>query len=467
MPKDISPQDIDMLDDLYQATLASHSRKHSYVIWAVAVFCCLFFIWAAISKLDQVTSGTGKVIPSSQVQLIQSLDGGILEALYVNEGEIVTKGQALARIDDTRFVSDFAQQEQEVNSLSANIIRLSTEIDSIVIQNNEKPKLAAKNNWQAAITIQTKALVFSEHLHRFQPELINRQNTEYQSRLQKLSNKLDILASQIVQKQQDKAELLTEIATFTQSHQLISKELALTLPLTKNGIVPEVELLKLERKVNDINGQLRGLKLKQPKLDATINEAILKRREAALIFIADAQAELNELQTRLSRMKEAQVSAKDKVNKAIISSPVTGTIKTLHITTIGGVVEPGEDIIEIVPSEDQLLIETHIAPKDIAFLHPGLPAVVKVTAYDFTRYGGLNGTVEHISADTRVDEQGNSFYLIKVRTKEASLIKKDGSLMPIIPGMLTAVDIVTGERSILDYLLNPILRAKDTALRER
>jgi adhesin transport system membrane fusion protein len=243
--------------------------------------------------------------------------------------------------------------------------------------------------------------------------------------------------------------------------------LELTRPLAKKGIVPEVELLKLERAVNDAQGELNSLRLLRPKLKAALDEAILKRREAVFVYAADLRAQLNETQTRLSRMNEAQVGAQDKVSKAIITSPVNGTIKTTHINTLGGVVQPGVDIIEIVPSEDQLLIETKILPKDIAFLHPGLPAVVKVTAYDFTRYGGLKGTVEHISADTSQDEEGNSFYLIRVRTEESSLIKDDGTQMPIIPGMLTTVDVITGQRSILEYILNPILRAKDTALRER
>ena len=205
----------------------------------------------------------------------------------------------------------------------------------------------------------------------------------------------------------------------------------------------------------------------RPKVKASQDEAILKRREAVFTFAAETRTQLSDLQTKLSRMSEAQVGAQDKVNKAEITSPVNGTIKSIHINTLGGVVQPGVDIIEIVPSEDQLLIETKITPKDIAFLHPGLPAVVKVTAYDFTRYGGLNGTVEHISADTSQDEEGNSFYLVKVRTELSSLTRDDGIEMPIIPGMLTSVDVITGQRSILEYILNPILRAKDTALRER
>ncbi len=186
-----------------------------------------------------------------------------------------------------------------------------------------------------------------------------------------------------------------------------------------------------------------------------------------MVYAADSRAQLNEMQAKLARMNEAQVGTKDKVSKAVITSPVNGTIKTININTLGGVVQPGIDIMEIVPSEDQLLIETRILPKDIAFLHPGLPAIVKVTAYDFTRYGGLKGTVEQISADTTQDEEGNSFYLVKVRTEESSLIKDDGTEMPIIPGMLTSVDVITGKRTVLEYILNPILRAKETALRER
>ncbi len=270
-----------------------------------------------------------------------------------------------------------------------------------------------------------------------------------------------------MQKQQETQELKTKIQTLKSSSKLVSRELDLTKPLAKKGIVPEVELLKLQRQLNDIRGEISALQQMQPKVKAAQDEAILKRREAVLAFNNETRAKLNELQTKLSRLNQAKVGSQDKVNKAVITSPVNGTIKTIHINTLGGVVRSGEDIVEIVPTEDQLLIEAKIQPKDIAFLHSGLPAVVKVTAYDFTRYGGLNGTLEHISADTTQDEEGNSFYLVRVRTEKSNLTRKDGTPMPIIPGMLTSVDIITGKRTVLDYILNPILRARDTALRER
>ncbi|MCE9680281.1 HlyD family type I secretion periplasmic adaptor subunit [Shewanella sp. AS1] len=460
MSKHITAQDLEMVDDVYGAMMTDAPSSHRLIIWALAALVVCFLLWAGLAELDRVTTGTGKVIPSSQIQLVQSLDGGIMKELYVQEGMLVTKGQPLVRIDDTRFRSDYAQQEQEVYSLQANVLRLRTELSSITISN-------VSNDWREQVKIVKQPLHFNQSLIDNEPDLVTRQTEEYEGRLDNLSNQLEILARQIQQKQQESEELASKISTLTTSFQLASRELELTKPLATKGVVPEVELLKLERMVNDIRGELASLRLLRPKLKASQDEAILKRREALLVFAAETRKQLNDMQTRLSRISEAQIGAQDKVRKAEIVSPVNGTIKTIHINTLGAVVQPGIDIIEIVPSEDQLLIETKILPKDIAFLHPGLPAVVKVSAYDFTRYGGLNGVVEHISADTTQDEEGNSYYLVRVRTEVSSLTKEDGTLMPIIPGMLTSVNVITGQRSVLEYILNPILRARETALRER
>mgnify|MGYP005806994787 FL=1 len=460
MSKYLTTKDLEMVDDVYGAMMTDAPSGHRLIIWSLAAMIMCFFIWAYFSELDQVTTGTGKVIPSSQLQVIQSLDGGILQEIYVQEGGLVTKDQPLARIDDTRFRSDFDQQEQEVFGLQTNIIRMRTELDSIIISD-------MSSDWRQQVKITKQNLVFPQTIIDEEPELVKRQQEEYSIRLDNLSNQLEILARQIQQRQQEIEELASKISTLTTSYQLVSRELELTRPLARKGIVPEVELLKLERTVNDIQGELQSVRLLRPKVKAAMDEAILKRRDAVFVYATDLRAQLNEMQTKLSRMNQAQKGAFDKVSKAVITSPVIGTIKKINFNTLGGVVQPGEDIMEIVPSEDKLLIETKIIPKDIAFLHPGLPAIVKVTAYDFTRYGGLKGTVEHISADTSQDDEGNSFYIVKVRTQESSLMKDDGTEMPIIPGMLTSVDVITGKRSILEYILNPILRAKDTALRER
>ncbi len=454
----ISKEDVDMADDVYGAILTQTPTVHRLTIWSLAGLFSCFIIWAYFAELDRVTRGEGKIIPSSQVQIIQSLDGGILQELYVKEGMQVNKGQILARIDDTRFRSDMAQQTQEVDALRANIIRLRTELTSVLV--------ADVPNWQQQVKIEKTQLQFPEDLSKNAPELIARNQDEYNTRLNNIENQVAIQGQQIKQREQEIKELTSKISTLESSLALINSELELTIPLARKNIVPQVELLKLQRTANDTKGELSALRLLKPKLKSSFEEAVLKRREAVFKYRTDARSVLNELQSSLSRLNEAQVSAQDKVSKALIVSPVVGTVKIIHINTLGGVVKPGEVLLEIVPSEDKLLVEAKIIPKDIAFIHVGLKAMVKISAYDFTRYGGLEGVVEHISADTTQDEDGNSFYIIRVRTNESSMLSRTNQEMPIIPGMMTSVDVIISKRTVLEYILNPLLRAKELALRE-
>jgi len=455
----LSPKDLDMADDVYGAMLTDTPSIHRLIIWSLAGFMLCFIIWASNSMLDQVTSGIGKIIPSTQIQVVQSLDGGVLQELFIQEGMQVSKNQPLARIDDTRFRSDFAEQKQEVDSLRANIIRLRAELSSILIGNND--------NWKKQIKVTSNVPIFPSDLVKRAGTLVERQVEEYTNRIDNLINQLAIQEQQIQQKQQEVSELTSNILTFKESLRLAQKELDLTRPLAEKNIVSKIELYKLERSVNELKGELSALKLLKPKTASTLQEAILNRREVVFTYRSETSAQLNELQNKLSRINEAQVGAQDKVNKALILSPVVGTIKTIHINTLGGVVKPGETIAEIVPTDDMLMVEAKIKPRDIGFIYPGLPAVVKITAYDFTRYGGLTGKVVHISADTTQDDEGNSFYLIRVRTDASNIKDQHGESMPIIPGMLTEVDVITGKRTIMEYLLNPLLRAQKAALRER
>jgi len=454
----ITKQDLEMADDVYGAILTQTPSIHRFTIWSLAALFICFFVWAYFAELDRVTRGEGKVIPSTQVQMIQSLDGGILQELYVQEGMAVKKGQPLARIDDTRFRSDMAQQNQEVDALRADIIRLRAELSSILV--------ADVPDWKLQIKFNRQTLQFPADLNETAENLVLRQQDEYEGRLNNIENEVAIYALQIEQRQQEQLEINSKIKTLETSLRLVNRELKLTRPLALKNIVPEVELIKLQRSVNDISGELNALRLVKPKLQSSYQESILKRREAVLQYRAEARAELNKLQSDFSKITEAQVGVQDKVSKALIISPVVGTIKTIHITTLGGVIQPGQVLLEIVPTEDKLLIEAKIMPKDIAFLHLGLPAKVKVSAYDFTRYGGLDGVVEHISADTTQDEKDNSFYIIRIRTTESNMRSRNGEEMPIIPGMMTTVDVILSKRTVLEYILNPILRAKEMALRE-
>ncbi len=456
----ISQKDLDMADDVYGAMLTEVPSLHRLTIWALAAFVACFFIWSYFSSLVQVTSGEGKIIPSTKVQVIQSLDGGVLQDLFIEEGMQVTQGQPIARIDDTRFMSNFAEQKQEVSSLRANVIRLRAELTSILIGNNNE-------QWQRQIQINKKLPSYPQDLESNSTLMVERQRDEYSEKLDNLINQVEIQGQQIQQKEQEITELTSKINTLEVSYKLAVKELDVTKPLAARNIVSKIELYQLERSVNELKGELSSLTLLKPKLKSALQESILNRRETILAYRTKTRAELNELQNQLSRINEAQVGVQDKVTKAKILSPVVGTVKTIHINTLGGVVKPGETIAEIVPTEDKLLVEAKIKPQDIGFIYPGLPAIVKITAYDFTRYGGLAGKVEHISADTTQDDDGNSFYLIRVRTDASSIINKNNVKMPIIPGMLTQVDVITGKKTILEYILNPILRANQTALRER
>ncbi|EKO3519952.1 HlyD family type I secretion periplasmic adaptor subunit, partial [Vibrio fluvialis] len=360
---------------------------------------------------------------------------------------------------DTRFRSDYREREQQVANLTASVLQLSASIASVVV--NEE---FTEAEWEKSVRIDYTKLAFPPALVESQPDLVERQRAQYRQDLDNLRNQLSVISQQVKQKQQDLVEIQARVVNLRQSYSYANKELEITKPLADEGVVPRIELLKLQRQVNDTRRDLTSSELKVPVLKSALRESMLSRIDAALKFRSQQQDALNQTQDKLSAMTESTVGLEDRVNRTVVVSPVTGTIKTLYVNTVGGVIQPGMDIVEIVPTEDTLLVEAQIAPQDIAFLRPDLPAIVKFSAYDFTKYGGLEGTLEHISADTSQDEDGNSFYLVRVRTKETSL-GHDASL-PIIPGMTASVDIITGKRTVLDYLLKPILSAKDNALRE-
>ncbi|HHN3503836.1 TPA: HlyD family type I secretion periplasmic adaptor subunit [Legionella pneumophila] len=375
----------------------THSSKifTHVILWASLLFFISAIIWANYAILDEVTTGQGKVIPSSEVQVIQNLEGGIIQNIFVKEGQIVKKDQILMQIDNTRFMSSYAEAEKKIDALEIEIIRLNAEIS------NTKP-------------------VFPEKLTKTYPHLVQDQLSLYESRMREL-NQLE------------------------KSLELAQKELNLTRPLLKGGSVSEVEVIRLERTVSEIRGNIE--KFKSEELDR-----------------------LNKARSELFALIEANKADKDRLTRTTVRSPVYGIVKQIKTKTIGGVVQPGNDLLEIVPLDDTLLIEAKIRPSDIGFIHPGQKAMVKITAYDFSIYGGLDGVVEHISADTIVDEETDkkeeSYYIVKVRT-EKNYLGTAKNPLPIIPGMQATVDILTGQKSVLQYLLKPILKAKQSALRER
>ena len=455
----LSNSELEYVDDKTAALLLNTPSSARIMLWVMVLFLILAGVWASWAKIDKVTVGEGKVVPSSQVQIVQNLEGGLVKEILVREGQTVQKGQQLLLIDDTRFRSDFREREQQIANLTASVLQLSASITSVTV--NEKFN---QSSWQKSVEINFNKLAFPPSLAEKQPRLVARQRAEYQQDLNNLNNQISVIDQQVKQKQQDLVEIQARVKNLRESYNFARKELEITKPLADEGVVPQIELLKLQRQVNDTRREMTSSELKVPVLKSAIQESMLSRIDAAQQFRSEQQEKLNQAQDKLSALTESSVGLEDRVNRTVVISPVMGTVKTLNVNTVGGVIQPGMDIVEIVPSEDTLLVEAKIAPQDIAFLRPNLNAIVKFSAYDFTKYGGLEGSLEHISADTTTDEEGNSFYLVRVRTKETSL-NNDASL-PIIPGMTASVDIITGKRTVMEYLLKPIIGAKNNALKE-
>jgi len=407
----------------------------------IVAFFGVFLAWASWAELDEVTRGDGKVIPSSQLQVVQNLEGGIVAAIPVREGEVVDPGQVLLRIDNVRAASDLRESRQRYLALLGALGRLRAEVEG--------------STMALAPEVLTDA-----------PEVAANERALYRARAEALQSEIDILRSQAAQRRQELAELRTRLDQLARSLALATEELEIKRPLAARRVVSKIELLQLERQVNDLDGELETTRLAVPRIESALHEAERRIEERSLSFRAEAQRELTAVQAEATALAEAITATADQVRRTDVRSPVRGTIKRLLVTTVGGVVQPGEDLVEIVPLEDTLLVEAQVRPADIAFLHPGQPATVKVTAYDFSIYGGLDGVVEDISADTIADERGESFYRVRVRTDDNAL-EHNGEILPIIPGMTTQIDILTGEKTVMDYLLKPILRAKERALRER
>lgn len=435
-------EDIEVVDfatDADLAMLRQEPLRARLVLRVVGISMLLFILWAAVAQLDEVTRGDGKVIPSKQLQVLQSIDGGLVSEILVHEGDIVQPNQLLIKIDETRFASSVSENRAQYLSLLAKSARLKAMTDG-------------------------KPFVPPPEVLKEDPEIVAQEQQYYEAKRSEMAAAVSIARQQLSQRQQELNEAQARRTQASQGYDLTSKELAVTKPLINSGAVSEVELLRLERDVSRYRGERDQAAAQITRTQAAIGEAQRKIEEVELTFRNDAAKELSEITGKLNGLAEGSVALSDRVKQSSIRSPVKGTVKRLLVNTVGGVVQAGKDMIEIVPLEDALLLEARVAPRDIAFLRPGQPVMVKFTAYDFSIYGGLEGTLEHIGADTVTDDKGNAFYIVRVRTNKPGF--GDANL-PIIPGMVAEVDIMTGKKSVLAYLLKPVLRAKSVAMTER
>ncbi|MEO1938762.1 MAG: HlyD family type I secretion periplasmic adaptor subunit [Sulfurimonas sp.] len=434
--------DLNYINSVSSAILMKTNFTTRLMLWVGAAVVIWLIVWAYNAEIDALTRGQGKVIPSHQLQIVQNLEGGIVSEILVKEGDEVKKGQILVKIDDTSFVSNFLENELRYNELEAKSIRLKAE------------------------SLGTEFVV-SPEIEKKSPQLIKHERSLYLSNKEQLNNNILIYQRRLQQKRTEKKEAEAKLKQLRKNYELLQKEVELNRPLVKKALVSEVEFLQLQREESSLGGEIRAIELSIPRLISVIEEQKNNIKEVQLKFKNKAKELYNETMAEMERIKKTNIAREDKVRRTYVRSPVNGTVNRLMVNTVGGVVKPGMDIVEIVPSQDNLLIEAKIRPADIAFLYPGQRAIVKFSAYDFAIYGSLEGVLTHISADTIVDDiDKKSYYLVRIKTDRNYLGTPDKKLKLIV-GMTADVDIITGKKTVLDYILKPILRARENVLSER
>lgn len=409
---------------------------------SIALFFVLFVLWANWATLDEVTRGDGKVIPSSEVQLIQHQEGGIIDQFLVKEGDEVQAGQILVRLRDVGASSDLASNKVRYLGLLATVTRLQAEAEGL------------------------DTVKFHPDVVKGVPQSVAEEVNAFNANKEQLQGQLNVLKQQLAQRTQELSELRTKEADIRAVINLSRQEKAVIEPLVEKGSAPKLELIQLERAIKERMTELNGVRKAKPRAQSAIEEAEARINEMEKSFKAKAQTELSSTLTEMNAIKETLSALKDRKVRTEVVSLVNGIVKDIKNSTVGGVIKPGDDIMEIVPLDDQLVVEVNIRPSDIAFLHPKQKAVVKITAYDYSIYGGLEGELVDISADTIMNEKGEHFYRVRVRTYENSL-KRRGEILPIIPGMVASVDILTGEKTVMEYLLKPFIKTLDNAMNER
>lgn len=446
----MAKEDVDFVYSLYAQANLKTNKRVDYLFVIIIAFFIGALIWAAFSKIDELARGEGKVIPSEKIQKIQSLDGGIISEILVKEGNFVKKDQALMKIDTTRFQASLDENEQAFFSLQTTKVRLEAEYN-----------LKVKNK--------NKELIFPADLEKKAPKYVKHQKILFDTRVDEFKSALNILETQLGQKVQELIELESKRDRLVESLNLVDEEFKAIQKFVKAGSKSTIDLITIKKELNTIKGELESTKISIPRAKYAINEAENRILEKLKNFKSEALQELEKINSELKVYESKIISEKDKLDKTVVRSPVNGFIKLININTIGGVVQSGMDLIEIVPQSDILLVEAKIDPKDIAFINPSQKAIVKITAYDFSIYGGLDAKIVEISADSILDKESKtptSYYKVVVKT-DRNYLEKDGKKLPIIPGMIASVDIITGQKSILDFLMKPILKTKDDALHER
>ncbi|EPJ44555.1 MAG: type I secretion membrane fusion protein, HlyD [Osedax symbiont Rs1] len=441
MSSNLDKKDLRYMSSVSEAMLEQAPTGAKLLLWTVGVFVILAIIWANLAELDELSRGEGEIVPSQQLQIIQNLEGGIVAEILIREGDLVEKGQILMRIDDTRFSSSFKENKVRELELIAKAARLEAESKG------------------------ADFIVPKDFPYEFN-SLVMQEKQLFEARKRELEANIAVFSDQMRQKQQELVQAKSKRSQLSSSYSLLRQERDMTKPLVDDGVVSAVEYLRLKRQIVDLLGELNNIRLSLPRILASLDETRGMLEEAKLKFQSYARSELNETLSEKARLQEALTGMQDKLSRTEIVSPVKGTIKELKFNTVNGVVQPGDEILNIVPWEDTLLVEAKLRPSDIAKVLKGQVAVIKVSAYDFGIYGGVDAIVSTVSPSTVLNEKGEPFYIVRLTTAQP-YIEKNGKKLPLIAGMTVSVDIMTGKKTVMDYLLKPILKAKQNALTER
>jgi adhesin transport system membrane fusion protein len=433
--------ELDFMDELEAAARMKANRASSIFLFALLGFVLFFIIWANFAPIEELTRGMGKVVPSQEIQIVQSLEGGVLQELLVQEGDSVKKGQVLMRLSDVNFASEERGTEAKFRGLQLKRARLEAESEG-------------------------KPFAVPADIEKAAPDLARSERDLYNSRQAELANALAMVENKISSTKAQIAATQADIKRLQDSRGNLQQQLAITHRMVEQKAVPKMDELKLQREFSDASGEMRADQEKLPGLQADLASAVKEAADAGDKFRTQALGELTDVKTDMAQLRESLKSIGDRVYRTELRAPVDGIVNNIAIKTIGGVIEPAQKLVEIVPMDDKLKIAAKVRPSDIAFLKVGQPAKVKITAYDAQRYGRLDGKLIRIGANSTSDSEGNTFFEIEVRT-ERNYLGTAEHPFPITPGMVAEVQIVTGKQTIMEYILKPVLRARDVAMRER
>jgi len=434
-------KETDFMSELDAATKMKPATSATLMLFSIIALIIFGIIWAGVSRVEVLTRGQGQVVPSQDVQVVQSLEGGIVGELLVSVGDIVKKDQVLMRLNDVQFSSEERGTEARFLGLEAKRARLNAE--------------ASGQAFVVPVQVEEKA-----------PNVASNEKALYNSRQKELKNAYAILDDRISKANAELAEVGAQINRFSSNRKLLNQELAITRDLVKKRAVPKLEELRLSREISDMGGQINAQSQRKKALQAELAVAKKERESQFDKFRSQALGELNAVETDISSLRENLKSIGDRVDRREVRAPVDGVVNNIAVRTIGGVVEPAMQLVEIVPVDEELKIIARIQPNEIAFIRPGQPAKVKITAYDPQKYGALDGTLVRLGATSGRDQEGGAFFEIEVHT-DKNFMGEEENPLPITPGMVAEVEVITGKRTILEYLLKPVLRARDRAFTER